>query len=1144
MSWVDDESQIQRSKRKSLKGRGGAACNERGYKGSRLIIANMFLLLTLCSILPSVRAVTVTCEYYTAQMCTSCSNKPDFCTACRPGYGFKLDGTPGKCYPFFEIHADPKGYGWDSSRNAFAPCSTAGVKSCWPDYTSPTSIPPPCSGEDLIKIDGPTRLFSCLSPYALVDTIGYGKATPVTSDTPRYMIRCFWIMARSCDEDFMNADTCLDDSVRIPAYPNSCVERTAMGFHLSGYGWKLEVAFETLYTVLAKCYSPYCRDCYADYGMCAECEYFAINYYGTCVFYAAMPSTFLGNTVSKTSPALTPCPVENCLVCATDDGVTKTCYLCKNKQNFGLPEDLYSHPVTGTCVKKTDLPAGYGVDPHTYLVRPCEKTDCIECLDNFRLCTRCGSTDGFGRPLAVVDAGFCTSVPAANLVGWGPDPSITTHAVYKRCSNSACAYCQTNYGSCDNPTLASASTCSTYVKNCISCIAAREATTCKGCGNNEYVNTFFGTECYKNPNTMSRYGLVGAGLPNQFSACVEPNCYRCLEDYLVCQECDYPYTISNGKCVLTANKIGFDWTYSPPGAYAPCSLTGCSSCYINYQICDDLCTDQNCQDCSADLTKCAICKTDSAAQTYLVTDKCYLQANLPAGYGIDKTKVKEASACSDTNCKECLADNAVCTLCDTANKWYLGTKTGTTITQCQKAGDATAGFPAKFGPNLTTKKVERCLTPGCIKCDDDINVCTACDQTNASNKWYLGTDPTSGDKKCYNGNGAPFFPDGYGPKAGDVVIAPCTFAHCKKCYASLSTCTECKNNDGGWYMGVTAGTSTPECQSADKAPMFPAKYGPDLSNLKVVSCTPNNCNACAANKNICTLCDNTGTTKWYLGANAATNAAECQSSSTSPKFPVGYGPNTSNNKVEACSITGCTACPDTIATCTACNTGSGYFLGVKPSTTENQCQKAGDPLVGFPESYGPDSGSSTVKKCTLANCKTCDSGVAVCDNCLYSSGWYLGSKSGSPECQKAQDSTSPFPNGYGPNLTNKLVEMCKITGCTNCEDNIEACKACNESSNYFLGTESGVGTCFHKTNKPFPEGYGPKIGSAIIDVCTPANCKTCADTIATCDACKNLQGWYLGTKAGTTAKECQSATTAPLFPTGYGPNLSTLLVEP
>jgi hypothetical protein len=683
------------------------------------------------------------------------------------------------------------------------------------------------------------------------------------------------------------------------------------------------------------------------------------------------------------------------------------------------------------------------------------------------------------------------------------------------------------------------------VQNCDRCIGGREATTCSKCINSKYVNPFEGTLCYWDPGYYQGSGKIGANLPYQIAFCADPNCSNCSGNYEFCDKCYYPYLQSSGKCSLTgASGQGFDTSMLPYAYGKSCTTATCTSCYGSNKICDLPCTDINCQDCTSDLSKCKICKTNSVAQSYLVTDKCYLQANLPAGYGIDKTKVKEASLCADTNCKECQPDHAGCTLCDTDNKWYLGTKAGTTDPQCQKANDATAPFPMHYGPNISTNRVERCATTGCMTCSDDHTVCKACDNVSSpTTVWYMGTDSKTGAKTCYSESTTPIFPDGYGPIEGGTEIELCKLSNCKKCPKSSNICTECKDNDGGWYMGVKSGTSDPECQSGDKAPMFPPKYGPDLATLNVVPCTLDNCYTCSASKDTCTLCDNTGSIKWYLGKNADTNAAECQSSSTLPKFPVGYGPNTSNNNVEVCTLTGCSACPDSTATCTACNTNNGYFMGVKPGTSDNQCQKAKDPAVPFPESYGPDSGTGTVKQCTLANCKTCDSGIAVCDECLYDLGWYLGSKSGSQECQKALHATSPFPIGYGPNLTNKLVEMCKMTGCSNCDDNIVICNFCDESKNYFMGDESGVATCFHKTNKPFPEGYGPKIGSALIYVCTLANCKTCENTIDTCDACKNLQGWYMGTKAGTADKECQSATTAPKFPTGYGPNLSTLLVE-
>jgi hypothetical protein len=243
------------------------------------------------------------------------------------------------------------------------------------------------------------------------------------------------------------AESCPPGNSPLPSNPNFCIEHTADAFYMSGFGWKQGLPSNTLVT----CFSPYCRDCFEDYGMCAECEFFAINYFGTCVFYNAIPSSFEGKIVSRISSTLATCSITNCHVCATDDGITNTCYICKNTQNSALATDFYSDPTDGTCVEKSALPAGYGVDPLTYLVRPCDKPNCLECQDNYRICTKCSTTDPFLTPLAVTDQGFCTSVVADNLVGWGPDTSITTHKVYKRCFDPTCYYCQTSHTSCQSP---------------------------------------------------------------------------------------------------------------------------------------------------------------------------------------------------------------------------------------------------------------------------------------------------------------------------------------------------------------------------------------------------------------------------------------------------------------------------------------------------------------------------------------------------------------------------------------------------------------------------------------------------------------------------------------------------------------------
>jgi hypothetical protein len=256
-----------------------------------------------------------------------------------------------------------------------------------------------------------------------------------------------------------------------------------------------------------------------------------------------------------------------------------------------------------------------------------------------------------------------------------------------------------------------------------------------------------------------------------------------------------------------------------------------------------------------------------------------------------------------------------------------------------------------------------------------------------------------------------------------------------------------------------------------------------------------------------------------MGTNAGTGAKECQSATTAPKFPTGYGPNLVSLLVEQCTLANCAECNDSKDGCTKCDVANKWFLGTKSGS--DQCQKAGEPTAGFPEGFGPNLSNNKVEACTMTGCKTCDDSIATCTACLTSSGWYMGvDMTGAPQCQHATN-TPVFPSGYGPNTDGLTVGMCVKANCDKCPSKVSTCTAC--ITGYFIKTDEGV--CYNEDT--FPTEYGgvptntpPDVkqclvpscdkcaGSTLleIDACTVNGCISCVSDYSTCLACK--ASWY------------------------------------
>lgn len=437
------------------------------------------------------------------------------------------------------------------------------------------------------------------------------------------------------------------------------------------------------------------------------------------------------------------------------------------------------------------------------------------------------------------------------------------------------------------------------------------------------------------------------------------------------------------------------------------------------------------------------------------------------------------------------------------------------VPECQHATNSPS-FPAGFGPVPNLDKVAACVLDHCKVCSTDINVCTMCKKDEG---WYLGRTADNFANECQHATTSPTFPDGFGPNLVNFKVEMCDLANCKECLADKSACTRCKDGQG-WYLGRNSGNTADECQHATTTPVFPAGFGPNLTNKKVENCKLDHCKTCSSTIDTCTACK---TAKgWYLGSNPVSTAPECQHASNSPMFPAGKGPAT-DGSVANCIPTSCDKCSTAVETCQVCITS--YFL----KEDENKCLDE----PNFPSGMGGDPNNSppNIKTCLVASCDKCGLDITKCIQC---NGGLFADQT-TPACldQTELDGKS----AYGKVTTNSFnqVKACSTPNCGFCTDDFSVCTACKPTY-YFLASKK---LCYDDANIEL--GYGKILisGSTPTEIakCTIDQCKACNQDNSDCTVCNDGFYWQsedklcssviapgYGLVSGTTVREIKKCT--------------------
>jgi hypothetical protein len=379
---------------------------------------------------------------------------------------------------------------------------------------------------------------------------------------------------------------------------------------------------------------------------------------------------------------------------------------------------------------------------------------------------------------------------------------------------------------------------------------------------------------------------------------------------------------------------------------------------------------------------CITCATGLVRSSLSANNYCMSPFFITPGNGIDLT-TNSVKPCAPANCLACKADYTKCTECSTSPQTYL----------YNDVCNATPDPDASTDPILTEAAV--CVVLNCLSCPVDSSVCTACN-TAASPPYYLSG---SNCVLLSSVTGA------FGATANGT-IAACTVSGCTACLNDNTICTAC--TPGSTWL-ITNQCLAPASFPAGTGVTSPTATGP---------CTSAGCQTCSASASTCTVCNTGGGYYLYSGA--------CYTTATMPN---GYG--LSGTTVVGCQSTGCTRCAANYAVCTACNTGSNYYL------SGTSCIL----VTSIPAGSGANTAAGTVETCQTLNCANCQANYLTCTACNTAANYYLSGTS----CILV----TSIPSGSGANPATGTVMPCQV-GCTNCQANYLTCTACNTGSGYYL----------------------------------------------------------------------------------------------
>jgi hypothetical protein len=625
--------------------------------------------------------------------CLLCKSNYMICTECdTPGFWY-LDGTSCK-HPTLAPQI-PSLKGANTVSGLVVSCQDIHCLLCKPNYLTCTG----CDTPGFWYLDGTSCKHPTLAPQIPVSTGANtvsGLVVPC-QDTHCLLCKPNYLTCTGCDTPglwYLDGTSCLSPTLA-PQIPSLKGANTVSG-------------------LVVPCQDIHCLLCKSNYMICTECDTPGFWYLdGTSCMHPTLapqiPSLKGANTVTG---LVVPCQDTHCLLCKPN---YVTCSGCDTGANWFLE--------AGSCFHPTFAPqigARKGANTGTGAVVPCQDANCLLCKSDYTICTGCDVGNNwylFGT--------ICQSPTVSPLIQIGKGANLVTGLVVA-CQDVHCLLCKPNYSictSCDTASnwylnsnicqhatlspvfpnfsgpdtgLGTVVTCQTA--NCLRCPSTY--VTCTACDT--------ATGWYLNGNVCQNAASFPVGMgPNLVNgmvvSCTDPSCGNCDTNYLICSGCNvnsqYYLNTLTSQCIhqsQIADTFGAD------------QITGTIA----------LCADPNCQKCQADITVCSSCKV--SAGYFLFNTTCVDLNNIPPGFGIDNVNFVIKVCTAGLGCLNCKMDFTNCISCDSAKKMYLND------TLCISPNQFSPGY----GVDLNANAIAICLDTNCVRCVDNYQICTECDQAN------------------------------------------------------------------------------------------------------------------------------------------------------------------------------------------------------------------------------------------------------------------------------------------------------------------------------------------------------------------------------------------------------------------------------
>ena len=305
------------------------------------------------------------------------------------------------------------------------------------------------------------------------------------------------------------------------------------------------------------------------------------------------------------SANLLPCNTKGCLDCSADYNVCRRC-----RQGFTY------FAATGLCYSLLDIPNGFGINPATGNVDACADRNCQRCRSNNKQCELCNQKTPF--KFLNPDTRGC-QIKLVIKDGTGID--LSTGKIVP-CQDPYCLNCQSDHRFC---------------------------TQCNPKSPSPFIHASKGV-CL--PKAFTEAGFGFDILSFTFRECEDTNCNDCTADFRKCTVCK-PSTFYDKIRFACFDEGSIPDGFGPNldnGLVLKCADTSCADCSENYLVCEA---------CS-----------DASANKFLFEGKCLGLAKIPEGFGPDDNGL--LIPCESDLCADCRSDFNVCTRCkvDPLNKIY------------------------------------------------------------------------------------------------------------------------------------------------------------------------------------------------------------------------------------------------------------------------------------------------------------------------------------------------------------------------------------------------------------------------------------------------------------------------------------------